>query len=118
MDKLHKIVEDRKRKLAESHIYEDRSKERLWAIVKGKCETIMIGALSEFEEKFGRLWAHGDQNKTDKQAAVQKIWKECRKEILDNGNSKIRDLKKEIDEYSVSWTRKNYEAKIERKDNQ
>ena len=108
MDRLHKILEERKKRVSGNHIYEERSKERLREIVKSKCETILIGALSSFETSFGELWAHGSKNKTEVQKQFLRIWRECRKDILDKGNGKIRDLEKELEEYSISWVRKTY----------
>lgn len=113
-DKLHKIVEARKTKVANNHIYEDRSKERLKTIVESKCTTILIGTLAAFERKFGKSWGVGSSILSEKQKAILTLWKECRKEVLDKGNANIRDLGKELDEYSISWDRKTYKLEVDK----
>lgn len=77
--------------------YEESSKDRLEKIINQKIRTTMIGALDAFEHMFEELI---NENPRFKQS-----FQEVRKEILDNGNNQIRAIKKELDQYTVSWNR-------------
>lgn len=109
-NKMQEIIRARKEKTNNNFTYQDKSKERLWNIVETKCKTIMIGSLAQFEKRFGELWGHSKSNLTEKQELMKKLWLECREDVLNKGNANIRAIKKELDEYMVSWKRKNYVA--------
>jgi hypothetical protein len=75
--------------------------------LKEKFETIIIGSLYIFEEKFGYLWGHGiDYSElSEEEKEFREIWKDVRTKILDKGNSKARAALNELGQYNVSWNR-------------
>ena len=81
----------------------------------------MIGALAAFENNFGTLWGHGQEELTDDQKQFRKIWEETRTEILNNGNSQLRIAQEEIAQYTMTWNRYHVDFVIKpenQKDNQ
>lgn len=86
--------------------YNNRSKDRLKAILNKKITTSFIGSISTFEEIFGHLWGQGVkwENKTDEQKEYAEKWQLARSEILRKGNGQIRQMEKEVDENEVIWT--------------
>lgn len=87
--------------------YKEDSKKRLTDILASKMKTIMIGALAAFEEQFGFLWSHDDRGKplTKEEQELKDRFNEARKQILDLGNTQIRNAKTEIEMYEVEWQR-------------
>ena len=86
--------------------FKEASKTRLSKIAKKKIQTTMIGALSTVEKFFGFLWGHGDSEElTPEQEHMKNLFDEARAEILDRGNSQIRNLETEIAQYDISWKR-------------
>lgn len=87
----------------------DVQKERLKKIIAKKFDTTMIFPLSQFEAAFGHLW--GDQLPEDRLTDDQKVmrgkWKECRNNILNNGNQQKRNAFAELDMHDVTWLRYN-----------
>ena len=80
--------------------YKAESKSRLEKIISTKIRTTMIGALATIEEHFGFLW----QNRSSEEAThFEGLYEKVRQEILDNGNNQIRNVKVELDHYSVEW---------------
>lgn len=63
------------------------SSEQLKRTVTKSIETVMIGALDDFEKRFGELWGHGKrvEDKTEDELAEYDIWQSTRKSILDRG---------------------------------
>ena len=91
---------DKKQKVNEN------SKERLTKITKKKIETTMIGALSSIEKHFGFLWAHNEQRDlTPEETHMKSIYDEVRSEILDKGNSQIRNIESELSFYDITRLR-------------
>lgn len=84
---------------------EDRQKElsrdRLLNASKKKVQTTMIGSLSSIESHFGFLWESEDP--TPEQKELRNIFEDLRSEILDRGNTQIRNLENEFQNYDVSW---------------
>ena len=86
--------------------YKDSSRDRLSKIAKKKIETTMIGALSSIEKNLGFLWGHEEQRDlTPEEQHVKNIYDQIRSEILDKGNSQIRNLEAELAQYEVTWLR-------------
>ena len=71
--------------------YNDFSKKRLLNNLEKKFNTTIIGSLAVFEEEFGHLWGHGLPNDqlTEEQKELKRLWKRARVKILDNGGSMI-----------------------------
>jgi hypothetical protein len=87
--------------------YGDFSKKRLLNNLEKKFNTTIIGSLAVFEEEFGFLWGHGKQNEelTEEQKELKKLWKRARVKILDNGGSNLRAAQSELAQYSFHWNR-------------
>ena len=77
------------------------SKARLLDVSKKKVQTTMIGSLSTIEKYFGFLW-EGD-NLSEHQLEMKNIFEEVRSEILDRGNTQIRNLENEFTHYDILW---------------
>ena len=61
----------------------------------------MIGAISSLENHFGFLW--DIENPTYEQKQLKIIFEEARSEILDRGNTQMRNLENEFINYDVTW---------------
>jgi hypothetical protein len=86
--------------------YNKVSKERLLKICQTKMRTIMIGALAAIEEKLKPYWTPEQGEKmSNEQVLLQKLYSEIRQEILDKGNTHIRNLEAEFEQYKVEWKR-------------
>ena len=86
--------------------FKEASKARFSKIAKKKIQTTMIGSLSTVEKFFGFLWGHGDNDElTPEQEHMKNLFDEARAEILDRGNSQIRNMEAEIAQYDVTWKR-------------
>ena len=100
--------------------YNDDSKKRLMNIAKKKMNTSFIGALDQFEQKFGFLWGYikNEGYTNDEIWLKQKLaeigmtedifrswWDDTRTNILHNGNNQIRALEQEIAQYTIKWDR-------------
>lgn len=85
----------------------DKYRERLKKIIAKKFDTTMIFPLSQFEAAFGHLWGDKlpEERLTDDQRVMRGKWKECRNNILNNGNQQKRNAFAEIDMYDVVWLR-------------
>ena len=84
------------------------SKNRLYQISKKKIQTTMIGALASIEKHFGFLWGQDEddgevENVTPEQKQLREIYDEARSEILDKGNTQIRNLEFEFAAYDIVW---------------
>ena len=86
--------------------FKESSKERLTNITKKKIETTMIGALSSIEKHFGFLWGHSEQRDlTPEESHMKSMYDEVRSEILDKGNSQVRNIESELNYYDITWLR-------------
>jgi hypothetical protein len=72
------------------------SKDRLLKIAKKKIQTTMIGALSAIEKRLDFLLQDNDPKLND-------VFEELRSEILDRGNTQIRNLENEFTHYDIVW---------------
>ena len=63
----------------------------------------MIGALSTLENSFGFLWGLNieEEDKTPEQKKIYEIYEEARSQILDRGNTQIRNLESEFVNYEI-----------------
>jgi hypothetical protein len=77
------------------------SRDRLLGAAKKKIQTTMIGSLSSLEQHFGFLWE--SENPTPEQKQLKNIFEDLRSEILDRGNTQIRNLENEFQNYDISW---------------
>ena len=84
--------------------YKEISKDRLFKIAKKKIQPTMIGALDSIEKHFGFLW-EVEGELTPEQTQLRGIFEEARAEILDRGNTQIRNLEAELTHYDISWKR-------------
>lgn len=62
-------------------------------------QTLMIGAISRFENSFGYLWNHGDEPKTDNQYLFRDKWENLRQDLLNHGNFQIRQAVKDLEKH-------------------
>jgi predicted esterase YcpF (UPF0227 family) len=108
------MFELRKKVLEETN-YQSQSKARLKKILEGKMRTIMIGAIASIEEAF-YSWLKLKGTRTLDEQDFFEAFQDCRSQILDKGNTQIRNLEEEISQYIVDWKRYNYE--ISRKGNE
>ncbi len=91
----------------------EHDKNKLKQDAKRKITTTMIGALSSFENRFGRLWGHQKEEGEDltpQEERFFEIWQDVREEILDRGNAQIGALNQELDMYNVE--RQRYQIKF------
>ena len=88
------------------------SKDRLLSAAKKKVQTTMIGSLSTVEKYFGFLW--DVENPTPEQNQLKDFFEDLRSEILDRGNTQIRNLENEFLNYDITW--KKYTVNLPFKD--
>lgn len=92
--------------IRKQEILNERSKTRLKKEVKKRIQTTMIGSLSSVEKFFGFLWGEGSEKElTKEQIHMREVFEEMRTEILDKGNSQIRNSDSEIENYDVIWNK-------------
>lgn len=107
--------------------YLEDSKKRFIKILETKMKTTFIGALSEFERKFGFMW--GDDNYNSNNIAAKQlkeclekngfgeeiwreIWQEARDRILTNGNNQLKAMMNELETYTLHWNRYRMDLKV------
>tara|TARA_R100001244_G_scaffold115139_2_gene85350 strand:- start:178 stop:552 length:375 start_codon:yes stop_codon:yes gene_type:complete len=96
-----------KRSLDLKSTREERSKElskdKLFKASKKKIQTTMIGSLSTLESSFGFLWGFNaaEEDKTPEQKKIYEIYEDARAQILDRGNTQIRNLESEFVNYDI-----------------
>lgn len=62
----------------------------------------MIGALDSIEKHLGFLWGHEAEGElTEQQEELRQIYEALRSEILDKGNTQMRNLDVELNGYDV-----------------
>lgn len=93
--------------------YKKKSKEKLSLAIEKKIKTTMIGSLSSIEDHFGFLWGHNSEEPLTKdQEEIRKIYDDLRSEILDKGNTQIRNVESELSTYDVLWNRYKYQIPV------
>lgn len=90
----------RKEEVVRQQKFEESSKDRLFAIVEKKIKTTMIGSLAAIEKRLKFLWEDGE-NALD----FKVLYDSIREEILNIGNTQIRNVEKELEQYKVEWKR-------------
>ena len=94
-------------------LYKEKSKERLNKNCKKKLQTTMIGALSSIEEHFGFLWGHeSDSPLSEDEEKMRLVYEELRSDVLDKGNTQIRNIDAEFTQYDITWNRYQYQIPI------
>lgn len=63
----------------------------------------MIGALDSIEKSFGFLWQTTEGDMSAEQQELKKIFESTRSEILDRGNTQMRNLQTEFINYDITW---------------
>ena len=81
----------------------DLSRDKLYKAAKKKIQTTMIGSLSTVESSFGFLWGFDipEEDRTPEQKKIYEIYEEARAQILDRGNTQIRNLEAEFVNYDI-----------------
>lgn len=93
--------------------YEQKSKEKLSVSMQKKIKTTMIGSLSSIEEHLGFLWGHNSEEPlTAQQEEYKLLYEDLRSEILDKGNTQIRNTESELMTYKVTWNRYKYQIPV------
>lgn len=111
MDALQTMREANAHNCADQQVAQARfkqdSRKKLTSIIEKKIRTAFIGALSQFEQRFGHLWGHRlpDDECTGEQLAMRVVWDETRTNILNNGNTQLRAAQSELLQYEVAWQR-------------
>lgn len=73
----------------------------------------MIGALSSIEDHLGFLWGHkSDEALSEEQEKMRQLYEELRSEILDKGNTQMRNIDAELTQYDINWNRYQYQIPI------
>jgi|TARA_R110002020_G_scaffold176768_1_gene369413 hypothetical protein len=90
-------------KSAREERHRDLSRDKLFKAAKKKVQTTMIGALSTLEQSFGFLWGFDidEEDRTPEQKKLYEIYEEARAQILDRGNTQIRNLDSEFVNYEI-----------------
>jgi hypothetical protein len=85
----------------------EKMRDRLKTIVSKKFDTTMIYPISQFEAAFGELWGNGksEDSLSDSEKLFRAKWKQCRNNILNNGNQQKRNANAEINMHDVVWRR-------------
>ena len=83
--------------------FKDMSKNRLYEISRKKIQTTMIGALDSIEKSFGFLWQTTEGDMSAEQQELKKIFESTRSEILDRGNTQMRNRQTEFINYDITW---------------
>ena len=99
--------------MTRENLYKEKSKDRLNKNCKKKVQTTMIGALSSIEEHFGFLWGHeSDEPLLEDQEKMRLVYEELRSDVLDKGNTQIRNIDAEFTQYDITWNRYQYQIPI------
>lgn len=119
---LRNVSERRKRIAAENRAkFSEAAKAKLIEQTEKKFKTTFIGALNQFEKKFGFLWGYEDKGVSLDEDQLelkeileeegfdasyfQKLWQEVRTAILHNGNNQSRALQEEIGQHQIAYNR-------------
>lgn len=106
------VVDKRKQEeVLSKESYNKSSKDRLTKILEKKMQTCFIGPISQIENFFGSLWGKGKQKKnlTTDELKWLEVWNNVRTVILNNGNNQIRNMYSELNQYTTTWNRYNYQ---------
>lgn len=101
----HKIVEERKKQEEQKKL--DSSKNNLKSKIKISINNTMIGSIVEFENNFGHIWGHKEENPTEEHLKNREIWEKIRKAIMDKGKIALDKALWHIDQNNIK-SNKNY----------
>lgn len=89
----------------DKELQKQKLRNKLRNLIAKKMQTMMIGCLAELEKVFGESWGHGllDSELDDEQLDMRAVWRICRSNILDFGNSQIRAIESELDNYNIEF---------------
>lgn len=79
--------------------------------IEKRIQTTMIGALSKMENNFGYLWGHFKDETEELTEAEEKfadLWDFTRNQILNQGNTQIRNLKNDFLNYGTTKCRQRH----------
>jgi hypothetical protein len=83
----------------------EADKDKLQGLIIKSIKTTMVGAVASIEEKLGDLWGQNKKGTpTESEQRLYETFMELRKEILDKGNTQIRNIKQLIDGYTVEFS--------------
>lgn len=88
--------------MTEDEEYAKKSKDRLKKVAETKLRTVMIGTLAIIEESL-------DLTDIDIRELYESV---IRPKVLDLGNNQIRNMRTEIDMYTISWDRYQYKFEV------
>ena len=82
-------------------------RKRLDKIISTKVRTSFVGAIAQFEEKFGFLWGRDkqQQDRTQEENQMFELWEQVRIAVFNNGNNQLRAAQNEIANHVVNWNR-------------
>jgi hypothetical protein len=107
------IAHKRKQEKEVQQKFQDSSRDRLNKIATKKIKTTMIGSLSAIEKKLGYLW----EDNSPEALAYRELYESIREEILDIGNTQMRNLTEELAQYKVEWQRYNLQLPVAKVNN-
>lgn len=111
------LLAKRKRDAEKDKSYKEESRKRLAKIAATKIRTTMIGALDAIEKKLSNLWTPTDGDKpTNEQLFLKRLYEEIRQEILDKGNTQIRNLESEFEHYEIEWKRYTLQLPVKKRE--
>ena len=61
-----------------------------------------------------RYGGHDSPDPTPEQVRLKEIYEDLRSEILDKGNTQIRNSEAEIENYDVTWNKYHYNIPVQR----
>jgi hypothetical protein len=96
------LAEKKAREEASKKKYLEDSKQRLLKIITTKMRTIMIGSIDSIEKNLCKPYE--DEN-SDEARMIRDIFLRIRQEILDKGNTQIRNIETEFQQYLIEWLR-------------
>lgn len=77
--------------------------------IEKRIQTTMIGALDKFEKNFGHLWGHyKDGPLTQEEEEFADMWDFTRNQILNQGNTQIRNLHDDFSKYGYGGVKQKY----------
>jgi len=79
----------------------EMTKQRLVEMIEKKIMTTCVGSIERFEMALGHLWGRNKIRINEDEGELRAVWSELRKSILDLANLQIRNVRKEIEFYSV-----------------
>ena len=83
----------------------EADKDKLQQLIIKSIKTTMVGAVASVEEKMGDLWGQNKKTPlTVEEQRMMELFMELRKEILDKGNTQIRNIKQLMDGYTVEFS--------------